>query len=157
MLFMYHTAASEGFAQAWDILVLGQFKQVTVNHPHHIWYTTTAWRKFPLGLILLMGLEVPAKSSGLTQSWLFQMEEWAQRAHALWIPAFLLPGNGLRFPFKGSVNFPGNPEHVSVQGQCMVTLKHIGPAAAYKECLHMHPKIVCGAPGYHINIDIYFC
>lgn len=113
---MHHTTASEGFTQAWDTLVLWQSKQVTANHPRHLRYTTRAWRKFPLGLILLLGFEIPAKSSVLTQLWLFQVGEWAQKARALWIPALLLPGNGLWFGFKGSVHFPGNPERVFCAG-----------------------------------------
>lgn len=36
----------------------------------------------------------------------------------------------------------------AVQGQCLMPLKPVGPAAAFKESVHMHPKTpVCRAPG----------
>jgi len=47
---------------------------------------------------------------------------------------------------------------LSVQGQRLVPLKHVGPAAAYKESVHIHPKTrMFRAPENHVNTDIYFC
>lgn len=45
----------------------------------------------------------------------------------------------------------------AVEGQCLMPLKPVGPAATSKEFIHMDPKPpVCRAPGEHMDKD-NFC
>lgn len=105
-----------------------------------------------------MEIEMPAKSYVLTSSDYFR---WGNEPRQL-VPCGYLPsccwGMPSGFDLRALCISLEVLNMFSVHGQRLMPLKAVGPGAAHKESVHIHPKTPVGkAPGYHMKIGIYFC